>query len=61
MLTIDLTYRFIYERGMKPPVVDSYETEELEKIVREMSELYDKLDRLEERIHEMYHQSKIGE
>jgi hypothetical protein len=57
MLTIDLAYRLIYIRGISAlPVVDNYETEELEKIVLELHELNEKVDRLCERIYEMKHE-----
>ena len=60
MLTIDLTYRLIYIRGISAlPVVDEYETEELKKIVLELQELNEKVDRLCERVYEMKHKSEI--
>lgn len=60
MLTIDLAYRLIYIRGISAlPVVDEYETEELKKIVLELQELNEKVDRLCERVYEMKHKSEV--
>lgn len=54
MLTIDLAYRMRYERGTIPPLVDDFETEELKKMVIRYNKLNDEMDRLDEKLYEMY-------
>ena len=55
MLTIDLAYRMRYVRGTCLPLVDEYETDELKQMALRLNELYDEMDRIDERLYEIYH------